>query len=165
MRVFVRAWDGFHVRISIHLKSNFGFKNKCTITSIQLIGHSKLLVYLITGALGSILDALLLGVSKLFQKMSCGDVIPNKGINLEDAGEIPLVTIVDMAFRRLQWLIKSFNENTGDQKERYLLKGRWGLLYKKCECELCNKKYGIIAAALLHNIILEVGCRAPRVSE
>ena len=70
----------------------------------------------------SIHNARLLRYSTLFQEQSCGDIIPNKGINLGDGGEISLVTTDDSAFMRLQCLIKGFNENTRDQKERYFNK-------------------------------------------
>lgn len=98
-----------------------------------------------------------------------GILFQTNEINLVDAGEVPLVTIGDSAFPRLQWLIKGFNEKTRDQKERYfnknwcsarvvsknaygILIGRWRLLYKKCKCKLRNTEYVIMAAALLHNI-------------
>ena len=70
----------------------------------------------------SIHDARLLPHSTLFQEISCGNIIPNKDINLGDTGEIPIVTIGDSAFSGLQWKIKSFNENTRDKKERYFNK-------------------------------------------
>ena len=33
-----------------------------------------------------------------------------------------------------------------------MLKGRWRLTYKKCECKLYNVRYAIMTAAVLHNI-------------
>ena len=114
----VGAWDGFHVHILTHLKNNFSFKNKYTITSTGLIGHKKRFLHLTNGAPGSIHDACLLRYSTLFQEITLRNIIPNKGINLGDAGEITLVMIGDSAFPRLEWLIKGFNENTRNQKER-----------------------------------------------
>ena len=98
----VGAWDGFHVHVSTHLKNHFSFKNKYTITSMGLTGHNKRFLHLIIGAPGSIHDARLLRHSTLFHEISSGNIIPNKGINLGVAGEIPLVTIGDSAFPRLQ---------------------------------------------------------------
>ena len=63
-------------------------------------------------------------------------------------GEIPLITTGDSAFPRFHWLIKAFNENTRDPKEKYfnkklrssrgvsenaygMQKGRWLLTYIK----------------------------------
>ena len=94
----------------------------CQLTTMGLIGHDKSFLHLTTGAPGGIHDACLLRHSTLFQEISRGSITPNNGINLRDASEIPLVTIGDSTFPRSQWLIKSFNENTWDQKERYFNK-------------------------------------------
>ena len=76
-----------------------------------------------------------------------------------------MVTLGDSAFPRLTWLINGFNENTRDLEERYfnkklysarvvtenaygMLKGRWLLIYEKCECNLHNMKYVIMAFTL-----------------
>ena len=68
-----------------------------------LIGQNKHFLHLTTGAPASIHDARLL----------------RRPFNLGDTGQIPLVSIGDSSFPRLRWLIKSFNENTRDQKEIY----------------------------------------------
>ena len=82
-----------------------------------------------------------------------------------------LVILGDSSFPRLPRLIKSFNENTRDPKERYfnkklcsarvvtenaygMLKSLWRLIYKKCECKLHNVKYVIMAAVFLHNLYI-----------
>ena len=126
-----------------------------------LIAHSKRFLHLTTGAPGSTYDARLLRYSILFKDIQRGDGIPNKSIILGDFGEIPLVTIGDTAFHRLEWLLKCFNENTRDLKEHYynkklcsarvvtenaygMLIGRWRIIYKKCECKLYNIKYVIV---------------------
>ena len=136
-----------------------------------LIGHNKRFLHLTTGAPGSTHDARLLRHSSLYKDISNGDGIPNKSIDLGDAGKIPLATVGDSAFPRLSWLIKGFNENTRDPKERYfnkklcsarvvtenaygMLKSRWRLLYKKCECKLHHVKYVIMSAVILHNICI-----------
>ena len=47
-----------------------------------------------------------------------GQGLPNKTAALDDYGEAPLVTVGDSAFPRFSWLVKAFDGNTGDQKER-----------------------------------------------
>ena len=143
----VGAWDGFHVHVASHLKNYFSFKNKYTFTSMGLVGYNKRFLHLTTGAPGSTHDARLLRHTSLFREITNG------------------------AFSRLQWLVKGYNENTRDEKERYfnkklssarvatdnaygMLKGRWRLIYKKCECKLYNVKYVIMAGVLLHNICI-----------
>ena len=137
--------------------------------SIGLIGHNKRFLYLTTRTPEIIHDTRLLRQPTLFQEISRGNIISNKDINLGDTGEIPLVTKGYSAFPRLQWLIKGFNENTRDQKEKYfnrklcstrvvsentygMLKRCWRLLHKKCECKLYNTKYVIMAAVPLPDI-------------
>ena len=84
-----------------------------------LIAHNKRFLHLTTGAPGSTHDAQLLRYSVLFKDIQHGDGIPNKSIILGDFGEIPLVTISDTTFPRLEWFLKCFSENTRDLKERY----------------------------------------------
>ena len=99
-------------------------------------------MHLTTGAPGSIHDARLLRYSALSKDIQRGGGIPNKSIILGDFGEIPLVTIGDTVFPRLEQLLKCFSENTPNLKKRYdnlklcsarvvtenaygMLKGRW----------------------------------------
>ena len=35
-----------------------------------------------------------------------------------------------------------------------MLKGRWGILYKKTEMKMCNLKYVVIACLMLHNLCM-----------
>ena len=86
----VGAWDRFQVHVSAHLKNHFSFKNKYTVTRLGLIGHNKRFLQLTNGVPGSTYDARLLRHSTLFQEISYGYIIPNKVINLADAGETPL---------------------------------------------------------------------------
>ena len=92
------------------------------ISTIGLIGHNKRFLYLTTGAPGSTHDARLLRHTTIFHPIENYVDIPNKTIDLGEAGEIPLITPGDSAFSSLTWLIKGFNKNTCDSKERYLNK-------------------------------------------
>ena len=165
----VGAQEGFHVNITTHLKSHYSFKNKQNVSSMGLVGHNKRFLHLTSGAPGSTHDARLLTHCSLLRTICNGGGIPNKSVSLMNAGEIPLITIGDSKFPRLPWLIKAFNKNTRDPKEKYfnknlcsarvvtessqgMLKGRCRLTYKKCECKLYNVWYAIMTAAVLHNI-------------
>ena len=158
--------DGFHVHVASHLKNYFSFKNNYTVTSMGLVGYNKRFLHSTTGAPGSTHDARLLHHTILFREITNGAGIRNKCINLGDAGEIPLVTIGDSAYPRLQWLVKGYNENTRHEKKDIALfqqktenaygmlkDGRWRLIYKKCECKFYNVKY-VIMARVLHNICI-----------
>ena len=88
-------------------------------------------------------------------------------------GNIVLVTIGDIAFPKHAWLLKGYNEDTRDPKQRYfntklcsarvvtenaygMLKGRFRILYIKTECQLKNLNYLIMACVMLHNLCISV---------
>ena len=139
-----------------------------------LVGYNKRFLALTAGAPGSTHDARLLRCSKVCKDVIAGDAIPDKAIDLGDGiGDIPLATIADSAFPRCAWLLKMFNENTQDPKQRYynkklcsarvvsencygMLKGRFRIIYKRCECKLHNCKYIVMVCAMLHNLCTAV---------
>ena len=87
-----------------------------------LFGHNKCFLHLTISAPGSTLDVCLLRRCSLFCIVSNGGGILNKSVSLGNASETPLITIGDSSFPRLSWLIKAFNENTRDPKEKYFNK-------------------------------------------
>ena len=167
------AWDGFHVYITTKLKNYYSFKKRYTMTNLGLVGYNKRFLYAGVGAPGSTHDATLLRKSSIYREILDGGCIPERKIKLGDQGEIPLVSIGDSAFPRYPWLIKGYNENTRDQKQRYfnkrlcgarvvtencygMAKGRFGILYKQTECRIFNLKYIIMACIMLHNLCISV---------
>lgn len=168
----IGAWDGFHVSVATRLKNYYSFKHKYTVTNMGLVGYDKRFLQLTCNAPGSTHDARLLRRSKLYQDIQLGHGLPNKYVNLgDDLGDIPLVTIGDSAFPQFAWLVKAFANNTGDVKKRFyntklcgarvvtenaygMMKGRWRLIYKKCEVKLFNIKYVIMVCGLLHNLCI-----------
>ena len=109
--------------------------------------------------------------SSFFDKVLSGRALPGRKINLGDFGDIPLVTIGNIAFSRYSWLIKWYNENTRDPQQRYfnkmlcsarivsentygMLKRRWRFLYKKTEVQPENLRYIIMACIVLHNLCI-----------
>ena len=143
-------------------------------TSVGLIAHNKRFLHLTTAVPGITHDAQLLRYSTLFKDIQNGGGIPSISIILGDFREITLATIGDSAFPRMEWLLKCFNKNTRNLKERYynkklcgtrvvtenacsiysMLKGRWQIIYKNCDCKMYNIKYVIMAVVSLHNICI-----------
>ena len=168
----IGAWDGFHVYISSKLKNFYNFKHRYSISNMALVGYNKRILDLTVGAPGSTHDARFLRNTSLYRKILHGDALPNKTVNLgDDYGEIPLVTIGDSAFPRFPWLVKGFNSNTIDPKERLynlklssacvvtenaygMLKSRFRILYKKTEMKVFNLKYIIMTCTMLHNLCI-----------
>ena len=115
---------------------------------MDLISFNKRFLSATVNAPGSTHDARLRH-SAAFLDIIDGKSLPDKTIHLgEKYGEIPHVTIGDIAFPRHSLLLKCYNENTKDEKERLfidklrsarvvtdnchgMLMGRWRILYKK----------------------------------
>ena len=64
---------------------------------MRLIGDNKRFLHLTTGAPGSTHDAGVLRYTTLFRQIENDGAIPNKTIDLGEAGEIPLVTLEETA--------------------------------------------------------------------
>ena len=168
----VGVWDGFHVYIESKLKSYFSFKKRYSMSNMGLVSYNKRFLYAAVGAPGSTHDARMLRNTSLFKEIVDGNKLPKKSFNLEDIGEIPLLTIGNSAFPRFPWLIKAYTESPRmTQQQKYfnrklcsarvvvencygMLKGRWRVLYKKTECRLDNLKYVIMCCIMLHNFCI-----------
>ena len=109
--------------------------------------------------------------STFFDEVLSRRALPDRKINLDDFGDIPLVTIGDSAFTHFSWLIKCYNENTSDPHHRYfnkmlcsarvvsentcgMLKGRWRFLHKKTEAQPENLRHIVMACIALHNLCI-----------
>ena len=64
----VGAWDGFHIYISLKLKSFFSFKKRYSMTNLDLVSYNKMFLYAVVGAPGSAHDSRLLKESSIFHK-------------------------------------------------------------------------------------------------
>ena len=115
--------------------------------------------------------ARLLRLTKVFSEIQSGRAIPQPYLDLgEDLGEIPLVKIRDTAFPQFAWLLKAFSESKDTNKCYFnvilcsarvvtenaygMLKGRWHLIYKKCESKMHNVKYVVMACMLLQKLCI-----------
>ena len=86
------------------------------MSNLGLVGYNKRFLYCSVGAPGSTHDSRMLRTTSLYEKIISGNIIPDKGIALEDFGNIPLVTIGDTAFPKHARLLKGYNEDTRDPK-------------------------------------------------
>ena len=159
----VRTWNRFHFHVHTHLKNSCSFKSRNTITNTGLIGCNKRN----NGAPGGTHDARLLRRTKfskiLLQEMLYLTELLTWVMNL---GKSPWY-IWRYAFQSFAWLLKIFNKNTQYLKQRRynkrlcstivccwkrlqlwklfslktaMLKGRFRIINKRCECKLENAK-------------------------
>ena len=102
-----------------------------------LAGYDKRFLNLTAGAPGSTHDPRLLCNTDLFKQIFNGQSFPGKTVDLGDEyGKISLVTIRDSAFARFSWLLKNFNCNTNDARERYynIKMNSSGVITESCYC-------------------------------
>ena len=146
------AWDGFHVYISLKLKSYFSFKKRYTMTNLGLISYNKRFLYAAVGVLGSTHDARLFRHTSLYKAIISGRAIPDCQLKLGDFGNVSFFYYWGQRFPKVCLLLKSDNEKT-THPQRYfnkklcsawvvtenaygMLKGRWRILHKKLKWEL-----------------------------
>ena len=115
----------------------------------------------------------------LLTKIVDGEKLPKQVFHLGEFGQVPLLTIGDCAFPQYPWLVKGYFEAPNlSLQQKYIkrlcsarvvmedcygmLNGRWGTLYKKTECHLCNLKYVIMASIMLHNFCIAEDPCMPR---
>ena len=96
------------------MKNFFSFKKQYFVTNMGLVGHNKHFLYATVCALGSTHDARLLRNISLFREILESGSIPDKQIAPGKYGCLPLVTIVDCAFPKCQWLLKNYDNKTTD---------------------------------------------------
>ena len=65
------------------------------MSNMGLVSYNKRFLYAAVGAPGSTHDARMLRNTSLFKEIVDGNKLPKKSFNLEDMGEIPLLTIGD----------------------------------------------------------------------
>ena len=111
----VGAWDGFHVYVSTHLKNYFSFKKRYSVSNMGLVSYNKRFLDVTVGAPGSTHDSRFLKYTNVFKKIYWME----KCYQINLLSEIPLVTVGDTAFPCFAWLIKMFNEDTRDPREKY----------------------------------------------
>ena len=132
---------------------------------MALIGYNERILDLTVGGPGSTHDPRLLRNTGLYKKIISASGLPNETVDLGTPyGEITLVATGDSAFPRSPWLIKGFNRDTDNLKERSynlklsscrlvnentygMMKRCWRILYKKTEMKIFDLKYTIMACA------------------
>ena len=85
-----------------------------------LVGYKKRFLKLTVGSPGSTGDASFLRSTGLFKQILNRQSLPEKTVDLGDEHDkIPLVAIRVLAFPSFSWLLKNFNCNSNDERERY----------------------------------------------
>ena len=151
----IGAWDDFHVYVCSKLKNHYNFKHRYSISNQR---YNKRFLNLTVWAPGSAHDARFLRNVHILKQILNGQGFPDKTVDLGyEYCKVPLINIGESLFSRFSWLLKNFNCNTNDERERYyikkpnnarvvrencygMFKSRWRILYKKAESKVFNLK-------------------------
>ena len=177
MDEFEEVIDGCHIEINAPPDNNedyFNRKPHYTVNLQPIVNCSLKLIHVSFGDPGSIHDARVLRLSRLF------DLGENKRIltspkKIVSGTEIPPLITGDSAYQLLKWLVKPYPDRghlTPDEREFNkklsaarsvverafgMLKGRWRLLLKKVEQQTRTLRKTVLAACVLHNICVDCG--------
>ena len=151
----IGAWDDFHVYVCSKLKNHYNFKHRYSISNQR---YNKRFLNLTVWAPGSAHDARFLRNVRILKQILNGQGLPDKTVDFGyEYCKVPLINIGESLFSRFSWLLKNFNCNTNDERERYyikksnnarvvrencygMFKSRWRILYKKAESKVFNLK-------------------------
>ena len=152
----IGARDNFHVYACSKLKNHYNLKHRYTTSNQR---YNKRFLNLTVGTPGSAHDARFLRNVHILKQILKGQGLPDKTVDFGyEYGKVPLITTGDSLFSRFSWLLKNFNCNTNDERERYYIKNlnsarvvrescygmcksRWQILSKKQ-----NQRFSILKA-------------------
>ena len=89
------------------LKGYNSYKKKYTVNNLGLVNHNKRFFYAAVGDPASTHDTCFLKSALLYNEIVGGSVIHHWQVTLGNLGIILSMTIVDTAFPRFSWLLKS----------------------------------------------------------
>ena len=168
----VGAIDGCHIPVASPAMSRTDYYNRKGWYSVILQGvvdHSYRFIDINVGWPGSVHDARVLSQSSIFQKITSGELLPDKTIT-ENGVQIPLYLIGDSAYPLKKWLMKPFTHGTvmtpAQRTFNYRicrarivvenaygrLKARWRRLMKRNDMNISHIPTVVTAACTLHNI-------------
>ena len=139
---------------------------------MAIVGADYRFLWASAGLPGSVNDAFSFQACKLYQDIN-NEKLPEIHKKIKDI-QIPPLILGDSAFRHHTWLQKPFTCANLTDKQSYFnfrlsrarmvtecafgqLKGRWRVLYRKCEASQESLKINILACIVLHNICIEKG--------
>ena len=171
--------DGCHIALKCPHGGNearkeyYNFKNFYSVVMMGIVGADYKFLWASAGLPGSVNDACSFQACKIYSDINSGKKLPEiyktiKGI------QIPPLVLGDSAFPHHTWLQKPFTCANLTEKQNYFnyrlsrgrmvtecafgqLKGRWRVLYRKCEASQHSLKINILACIVLHNICIDRG--------
>ena len=171
------AIDGSHLPIKCPpggaeaMKQYHNFKNFYSVILLALVDSQYRFIWASIGAPGNTHDSTLFQSTNLWQRITDGEVLSDYSFQRDNI-TIPPIILGDGAFPMRTWLLKPHGDAILPEKKRYFnyrlsrarmisegafgkLKGRWRVLFKKCESQKDSVKLIGLACVVLHNICIE----------
>ena len=178
------AIDGCHIPIKCPpggleaCKEFHNFKNFYSIVLMGIVDDQYRFIWASAGFPGNSHDSIIFQSTQLYTEITVNSCIPSVAKN-EGGIEIYPLLLGDSAFPFRPWMMKPFTNSVLTPQQRNFnyrlsrarmvtegaygkLKGRWRVLYKKCERKRENVKIITLACVVLHNICIDKGDSAPR---
>ena len=171
------AVDGCHISIKCPdggaeaAKEYHNFKNFYSIVLMGLVDAKYRFVWASVGFPGNTHDAMILQATQLWKDIHENNIIPLISKEIGKVEVCPLV-VADSAFPFTSWIMKPYTCAVLTPEQRYFnyrlsrarmvtecaygqLKGRFRVLFRKCECNEQTMKTVTLACIVLHNTCIE----------
>ena len=178
------AVDGSHLPIKCPnggqeaQKEYHNFKDFYSIVLMAMIDYKYRFIWASCGFPGNSHDSIILQSTNLYTQITENNLLPNIA-KCQDGVKIGPVILGDGAFPFKTWLLKPFTNAALSPQQRYFnyrlsrarmvtecaygqLKGRWRILFKKCESKKESMKIMCLACIVLHNLCIDLGDILPR---
>ena len=170
------AVDGCHISIKCppggleSCKEYHNFKNFYSIILMSMVDAKYRFIWGSCGFPGNSHDSIIFQSTEIWNKIQEKDYLPLIAKNVGDC-ELPPVLLADSAFPLKPWLLKPYSNAVLTPKQRNfnyrlsrarmvvesaygMLKGRWRVLLRKCECSTDQVKMVTLACMVLHNVCI-----------
>ena len=170
------ALDGCHIPIKCppggleSSKEYHNFKNFYSIVLMAMVDANYRFIWASCGFPGNSHDSIIFQSTKCWQQLEANNHIHEIGQSINGV-HVPLLVLADSAFQMKTWLMKPYTNAVLTARQKYFnyrlsrarmvtegaygqLKGRWRILYRKCESSANSVKIMTLACVVLHNICI-----------
>ena len=178
------AVDGSHLPIKCPKggqeaqKEYHNFKKFYSIVLMAIVDYKYRFIWASCGYPGNSHDSIILQSTNIYTQITENNLLPSIAKS-QDGVDIGPLILGDGAFPFKTWLLKPFTNAALSPQQGYFnyrlsrarmvtecaygqLKGRWRILFKKCESKKESMKIMCLACVVLHNICIDLGDILPR---
>ena len=163
------------------MKQYYNFKNFYSVVLLALVDAKYRFIWASLGAPGNTHDSTYFQSTSHWDETNAGKVLPDKNV-VVDGVEAPPVILGDGAFPLSSWIMKPHRDAVLTPEKAYFnyrlsrarmitegtfgkLKGRFRVLFRKCEGKKETVKIMGLACVILHNLCIDKEDIIPRKSD